>query len=253
MPDGFMERRRTGGMTFALVIPTLNEVNGLRAVLPKIDRTLFAEIFVVDGGSTDGSVDVCTAHGLHVLTQPGRGLPDAETHAFRHLTADAMILFTPDGNSLPELLPELCAALAEGCDLVVASRYRGGARSDDDDALTGFGNRVFTALVNLLFRARFTDVMVGLRGYRSDAIRAMNLPGMTEEFWLRRRWFYMNSWELGSSIRAARLGLRVVEIPGIEPARIGGVRKLSILRNGLGGLLQIVHDFVRFPRSGAPR
>ena len=92
----------------------------------------------------------------------------------------------------------------------------------------------------------------GLRGYRRDAIARMNLPDMTDEFWLRRRWFYMNSWELGSSIRAARLGLSVVEIPGTEPARIGGVRKLSILRNGLGGLIQIVHDFVRFRRgSGA--
>jgi glycosyltransferase involved in cell wall biosynthesis len=223
-------------------------------ILPKVDRSLFEQIVVVDGGSTDGTIEFCREQGLQVLIQPGRGVPDAEAHAFRHLTTDAMILFTPDGNSLPDLLPELCDRLEDGCDIVVASRYCGGARSDDDDAFTGLGNRLFTALVNVLFRARFTDVLVGLRAYRCDVIRRMNLPDMTDEFWLRRRWFYMNSWELAASIRAARLGLRVVEIPGTEPARIGGVRKLSIVRNGLGGLVQIVHDFVRFrPRAGVRR
>jgi glycosyltransferase involved in cell wall biosynthesis len=241
-------------MTFALVLPTLNEVTGLREVVPQLDRSLFDEILVVDGGSTDGTIEYCKEQGLTVLIQPGRGLPDAEEHAFRHLTTDAMILFTPDGNSLAELLPEMCARLRAGCDIVVASRYCGGARSDDDDAFTAVGNRVLTAIVNVLFRARFTDVMVGLRGYRRDAIERMNLPRMSEESALRRRWFYLNSWELGASIRAARLKLDVVEIPGTEPARIGGVRKLSIVRNGLGALGQIVSDFLFFhrPPPGAP-
>ena len=53
----------------------------------------------------------------------------------------------------------------------------------------------------------------------------------------------MNSWETGSSIRAAKLQLKVTEIPGDEPERIGGVRKLSISRNGLGVVLQILFEW----------
>ena len=56
----------------------------------------------------------------------------------------------------------------------------------------------------------------------------------------------MNSWETGSSIRAARLRLKVTEIPGDEPAHIGGERKLSIIRNGFGTVFQILYDFIFF-------
>jgi len=233
-------------MTFALVMPTLNEIEGLRYVLPKIDRSLFKEIIVVDGHSTDGTPEFCREQGLTVVFQPKTGIPDAEEAGFKHVTADAMILFTPDGNSLAEVLPPICDKLSEGYDIVVASRYCGGAQSEDDDFLTALGNRLFTATVNLLFRARFTDVLVGFRAYTCDAVRRMQLPDMTGECWFRREFRLVNSWELAASIRAARLKLKVAEIPADEPKRIGGVRKLSIIRNGCGGVSQIVYDFFLF-------
>jgi glycosyltransferase involved in cell wall biosynthesis len=226
-------------------MPTINEIEGMRWSVPKIDRSLFKEIIVVDGGSDDGTVEYARDQGLIVLHQPGKGLTDAEEYAFSKTTADAVILFTPDGNSLPEVLPALCRKLREGYDMVIVSRYLGNARSDDDDAMTAVGNWVFTRIVNLLFRAHYTDVLVGLRGYTCDAVRRMRLPGIANTPF--RRWFLrMNSWETGSSIRAARLKLRVAEIPGDEPKRIGGVRKLSIVRNGLGVAAQITSEFLFF-------
>lgn len=233
-------------LTFCLLIPTLNEVEGLRVILPRIDRSLFAQVLVVDGGSTDGTIEYCREQGLTVLIQPKKGLPDAEDFAFRHMTTDAMILFTPDGNSLPELLPALIAKLGEGYDMVIASRYLGKARSEDDDAFTGFGNWMFTKIINLLFGGRYTDTLVGLRAYTLAAIRRMQLPGMAEATPFRARFPLLNSWETGASIRAARMKLKVTEIPGDEPARIGGVRKLSIIRNGFGTLGQILYDFLWF-------
>jgi glycosyltransferase involved in cell wall biosynthesis len=226
-----------------LVIPTLNEIEGLKAMIPCIDRALFNQVIVVDGHSTDGTIEYCRDQGLTVLIQPGKGIPDAETHAFMHSFGDSLILFTPDGNSLPNLLPLLCEKIEEGYDIVVASRYLGGAKSDDDDFFTAIGNKAFTFIVNILFKANYTDVLVGLRAYRREAIVKMNLHRITLESRLRSRFFYMNSWELGSSVRAARLKLRVLEIPGDEPKRIGGKRKLSILKNGIGAVMQILSDF----------
>jgi glycosyltransferase involved in cell wall biosynthesis len=229
-------------------MPTLNEVEGLKAVLPGIDRKLFQEIIVADGNSTDGTIEFCREQDLRVVFQNGKGLPNAYECALSATTADAVVIYTPDGNSKADLLPVICEELRNGYDMVVASRYLGEARSYDDDALTALGNRLFTWTVNFLFGVKFTDVLVGLRGYRRDAMERMGLPRMSYENWLRKRFLYMNSWELGASLRAARLGLKVFEIPGDEPKRIGGTRKLSIIKNGTGGLLQVIDDFLFFGR-----
>jgi glycosyltransferase involved in cell wall biosynthesis len=232
--------------SFCLLIPTLNEINGLRKILPQLDRSLCKEIIVVDGGSTDGTIEFCREQGLTVLRQLNHGLPDAEEYAFQYITADAMILFTPDGNSLPELLAPLCNKLSEGYDMVIVSRYLGGAKSEDDDTFTGFGNWMFTWMINLLFGGCYTDTLVGFRAYTTNAIRQMDLPGMVQKSRLRQRYWWLNSWEAGSSIRAARLNLKVTEIPGDEPKRIGGVRKMTVIRNGFGTLFQILYDFFFF-------
>jgi glycosyltransferase involved in cell wall biosynthesis len=230
----------------ALILPTLNEIDGMKAVLPKIDRSLFHEIIVVDGRSTDGTQEYCKEQGLTVLTQPNKWLPDAEEWAFKNSTSDALIIFTPDGNSVPELLPEMCRLIRDGWDIVVASRYCKGAKSYDDDVVTAFGNWMFTKMVNILFRVKLTDVLVGYRAYTRDAIERMHLVGMSEETWLRRHCLYLNGWESGASARAARLRLKLLEIPGDEPKRIGGVRKLKVVRNGIATLVQFLHDWLFF-------
>lgn len=231
-----------------LWMPVLNEIQGLKQISPLIDKSLFDDILIIDGGSSDGTIEFCQAQGFKVLQQPGKGMPDAMDYAYHKTMDDIIIVFTPDGNSLPELLPELCSKMCEGYDLVIVSRYKGSAKSLDDSFLTHIGNKIFTMIVNGLFGGKYTDVLVAYRGYRRTAVEQMKLFNHTKEHWFRKIFFYMNGWELGSSIRAVKLRLSVTEIPGSEPARIGGKRKLSIIKNGLGSLLQIIHDFVYFKR-----
>jgi hypothetical protein len=103
---------------------------------------------------------------------------------------------------------------------------------------------MFTQMVNILFRGRYTDTLVIYRAYRRSAIARMRLAYQDRENRLRAKFLYMNGWEMGSAIRAAKLRLKVAEVAGDEPKRIGGARKLSILKNGLGTLLQILYEFV---------
>lgn len=224
----------SGRLTTTLLLPTLNEIEAVRVIVPQIKKEWVDEIIVVDGGSTDGTVEFLRANGLTVHSQQKRGYGSAMSYGLHRATGDIVVEFTPDGNSIPEDIPRIIAKINQGYDLVVGSRYFAGARSEDDDWLTALGNRLFTAIVNILFRAHFTDVLVGFRAYRrQQALRlALDAPGL--------------SWPCQSSMRFARAGLRVAEIPANEPNRIGGERKMRPFKTGWEIVKLILRDFAGF-------
>lgn len=226
-------------MKTALVIPTLNEIDGVKAVMPRIDRSWCDEILVVDGGSSDGTVEWLRANDYRVVLQDEPGIGNAYRKAYAHTTGDVILTFSPDGNSIPELIPDLVAAMAGGPDLVIVSRYLGKARSEDDDRLTSLGNWFFTTAINLLFGGHYTDALVIFRAYRRDIIRRLDIdaPHMT--------------YEAQISIRAAKYRLRVAEISGDEPRRIGGERKMHPFRTGWTILREMGRELMR-PRRPLP-
>ena len=229
-----------------LIVPTMNEIDGLKWFMPRLKKEWYDEIIIVDGGSTDGTVKYCVDNNYPIFTQSGKGLTNAQDEAFRRSTKDIIITITPDGNSLPESITQLSEKIREGYDMVIASRYTGTAKSCDDDLITAFGNWLFTTLINILFGGKYTDTLVAFRAYRRDAIERMCLYDQHKQGWLKARLPRMNSWETGSSIRALKLKLKVCEIPSDEPRRIGGTRKMSIIKNGTCALFQILHElFIR--------
>jgi hypothetical protein len=224
--------------TVTLVVMTLNEIEGMRAVMPRVARDGLDQILVVDGGSTDGTVEWARANGFEVHVQRRHGIRHAYFEAWPLIRGDYVVTFSPDGNSLPEAIPALIDALRTGNDLVIASRYLPGAGSTDDDLITAFGNRLFTRTLNLLYGARYTDVMVMLRGYRKSIVEDLGLLNDRAYELPERLFGTVISWEPLMSVRAAKAGLRIAEIPAAEPPRIGGSRKLQIWRWGAAYYLQ---------------
>jgi len=231
-------------MTFALLVMTLNEVEGMKAIMPKIRREWLDEIFVVDGGSTDGTVEWARENGYNVYIQKQKGFRHAYVEVMPQVKSDVLITFSPDGNSIPELIPELIEKMKEGYDMVIVSRYLGQAKSDDDDFLTSFGNWFFTKTANLLHGGNYTDAMVIYRAYRKSLIKELELD---EDRWYstpEKLFSCKVSWEPLLSVRATRRKLKVSEIPGDEPPRIGGERKLRVWAWGATFLYQFVRDFL---------
>lgn len=220
-------------MKLTLLIPTLNEIEGMRVIMPRILPEWYDQLIIVDGGSTDGTVEYAKDHGYQVFVQQQPGVRNAYLEAMEYVEGDHLLTFSPDGNSIPELIPELRKKLEEGYEMVIASRYLDGAKSEDDDLLTGFGNWFFTKTVNVLFGAHYTDVMVIFRIYRTSLIQELGLD-QDELYGNLEKWLGCSglSWEPLLSVRAATRKLRVGEIPGDEPPRIGGERKLLPFRWG---------------------
>jgi glycosyltransferase involved in cell wall biosynthesis len=225
-----------------LVILTLDEIDGVTEVVPKLPLHAVDEILVVDGGSRDGTIEFFEARGIRVIRQeqPGRG--EAFRLAAQHARNDRLVFFSPDGNEDPDDIPRLADGLAAGYDMVIASRFMAGARSEDDDrflfAGRRWGNLLFTWLANVLCgRGRWiTDTINGYRAItRATFLRlAPDAHGYAIEFQM--------------SIRALQLGLRVLEIPTHESPRIGrGVSNLNAIPVGFRFLGVLARECARAP------
>jgi hypothetical protein len=162
--------------------------------------------------------------------------------ALPHITGDVILTFSPDGNSIPELIPKCIEKFKEGYDMVIVTRYGQGAKSDDDTPITAFGNKMFTTFINLFHGGHYTDAMVIYRAYKKNLIHELDLD-KDSSFSFEEKLFHTNiSWEPLLSIRAAKRKLKVGEIPGDEPAREGGVAKLQILRWGAAYMFEVFRE-----------
>ena len=208
-------------VTATLLVPVLNEIRGLKAIMPRVP--MVNQVLVVDGGSTDGSAEWCRNRGYEVHVQQARGLRLGLCEALSLVRSDLIVTFSPDGNSDPAQIDPLLTQMRLGYDMVIVSRYLPPAVSDDDTPLTWAANQTFTWLINRLFGGRYTDALVLFRAYRRALVEQLGIVAPQADWWERHVGRYI-SWEPMLSIRAAKAGCRVGEIPGDELPRIGAKR-----------------------------
>lgn len=196
-----------------LVILTFNEIKGITALYDKLPLDKIDEVFVVDGGSKDGTIEFFKEKGLRVVPQDIHGRGEAFRIGIMKAKNENVVFFSPDGNEDPNDILKLLNGLNERYDMVIASRFMKGSRSDDSDVpfpIRGVGNKVFTLLVNILWSGKLTDSINGFRAIKKSKFKRINpdAPGFAIEFQM--------------SIRALKFGYKIKEIPTYEGDRIGG-------------------------------
>lgn len=213
-------------MRSTLVILTLNEIEGVTALFDKIPFDKVDEYFVIDGGSTDGTIEFFREKGVRIVTQRSKGRGEAFRIAASESTGDAMVFFSPDGNEDPADIPKLLKLLEEGRDLAIASRFLPASRNEEDEMLfpmRAWANRVFTFIANKLWNRSdyVTDTINGYRAVRKEVFDRLkvNAPGFAIEYQM--------------SIRAMKSGAAIAEIPTIEGQRIGGESTAKSVPTGL--------------------
>ncbi len=229
-------------MKVTLVVPTLNEVDGVRNIMPLIKPEWYDQLLFIDGQSTDGTLELIKERGYPYVVQKKKGMRHAYTEALPFIKGDVILTFSPDGNSIPELIPECIKKMKEGYDMVIISRYAQGAKSDDDDFLTGIGNWCFSKLIGICHGYPYKDAMVIYRAYRTQIIHDLDLTNDKHYQWEEKLFNTVVSWEPLLSIRAAKCKLKIAEIPGDEPARIAGKRKLQVWKWGAVFLVQTIRE-----------
>lgn len=229
------------GRTVTLFMPVLNEADGMRAILPHIKKEWCQQWLIVDGQSKDDTLKVAKEFGCDIYVQKQKGIRHAYIESWPMIKGDIVITFSPDGNCLPEAIPQLIEKINQGYDMVVASRYAPGASSDDDDAITGFGNWLFTTSINTLHGGPYTDAMGIFRGYRTKLFYELDLH-KEESYFTEKLAGTVMGIEPLLSVRAAKAGMRIGEIPASEPKRLHGTRKLQVIRWGAAYMMQVFRE-----------
>lgn len=229
-------------MTYTVFILTLNEIEGIQEILPRVEKLNPDQILVSDGQSTDGTIEWLRNRGTEVYVQKKKGIRHAYIEAWPLIRGDIVVTISPDGNCIPEDIPLLLEKMTEGYDMVIASRYKDGLKSEDDDAITAFGNWLFTSLINCLHGGKYSDAMTIYRAYKTSLFHELGLH-LERSYDLPERLFFTKiGCEPLLSIRAAKQGKRIAEIPSLEPARLGGTRKLQVIRWGLAYMFQVFSE-----------
>jgi glycosyltransferase involved in cell wall biosynthesis len=205
------------GPRVAVVIPALNEEESIAGVVRAIPRNIIDEIIVVDNGSTDRTAERARAAGAGVVHEARRGYGRACRAGVRAVSAqtEVLLFLDGDGSDCPELMPRLLAPIAAGThDFVIGSRTRGQREAGSMSWSQLLAGRAAGLILRALYGASFTD-MCPFRAIRRDALEKL---GMREETY---------GWNLEMQVRAARAGLRILELPVDHRRRTGGKSKVS--------------------------
>src|SRR4051794_2179769 len=160
----------------SVVIPALNEAQNIGHVLATLPDDVF-EVVLVDGGSTDGTVEVARSvvPSIRVIGQPGRGKGDALVAGMDACRGDAIVLLDADGSTDGHEIPRFVDALIGGADLAKGSRFLDGGGSADLSTLRLFGAMFFCGVVNLLFRTHYSDLCYGFNAGWKGSLDALSL------------------------------------------------------------------------------
>jgi glycosyltransferase involved in cell wall biosynthesis len=217
-----------------IIIPTLNEEASIGEVVRTLPFDLVGRVIVADGGSTDRTAERARASGADMV-DAGRGYGRACMMGALAAEAGSILVFMDgDGADDPASITALIGPILAGThDFVIASRTRG-ERESGSMAWHQLAAGIFAGIgMGCICGMRYTD-MCAFRAIRRDALLRLGMREMTY------------GWNIEMQMRAARSGLRILEVPVRYRRRRGGESKVAgSLRGTLRAGARIVMTFVR--------
>ena len=205
-------------MRVAAIIPAWNEAGAIGPTVTRLPREAVDIVLVVDGGSTDDTVQEARAAGAEVLVERRRGYGRACQSGVERAAAlgvQVVLFLDGDGSDAGELAGRIVGPVRDGdADFVIAVRERAGREPGSMGLHQVFAGHMVGAAVGLLTGTRYRD-MCAFRAIRLDVLRSLGMREMTY------------GWNLEMQMRVGHAHLRVREVPMPYRRRIAGQSKVA--------------------------
>ncbi|TWU24293.1 Undecaprenyl-phosphate mannosyltransferase [Novipirellula galeiformis] len=225
----------------AVVIPALNEERSLPLVLA--DLPAVGYVIVADNGSTDATAEVALEGGAIVVHEAQKGYGSACLRGLAAIAAkiehgeappQIVVFVDADFSDHADMLPELIAPIQSGeADFVLGSRLLGEREPGAMPPQSVYGNKLACFLMRILFGVRYTD----LGPFRAIDYAKLCTLGMEDENF---------GWTIEMQIKAARAGLRHLEIPVPYRNRIGTSKISGTLSGSFKAGYKILYTIARY-------
>ena len=208
-----------------VMLPTLDEEYGLREILPLIPKAKLSqmgwqtEIWVIDGGSNDLSIEIAEKYECVVIKQAGYGKGAAMRTGFSKfisLNKDALVMLDADGTYDPAEIPKFVRNLASN-DVVIGDRLHGTIEPGAMTRMNFFGNHMLTWIASAWYGISSNDLCTGYWGFTKSAISKLKLNSMRFEI------------EAEMYASCVKEGINIKSIPIIYRARIGDAKLGSLV------------------------
>lgn len=224
--------------SISLAIIVWNELKSSEVIFPQINQKGFEQIYVIDGGSTDGTKEFYAKYGIPVYKQSVKGLGGATFEARKRCETEAIVFFHPDGNENPADLPKFRTCFNKGAELVIPSRMILGSRNEEDDEFLKprkWVNQVLVLIANILWGDSSHKATDPTQGYRGITVKAydklqLDMANLTIDYQM--------------IIRALKKKISIMEFPTIEGERLFGETTFKSIPTGIAELKMLWREIM---------
>ena len=216
----------------SLIIPCKNEVESLGAVLDEVkDNKFVDEIIVVIDSEEDNSIPIAKKFDCKLIVQKNKGYGSAIIEGFKNAKNNFGCIYNADYSFDPKYFGELIN-LSKNNDFIFGSRYKGSGGSDDDDAVTFIGNKIFTFISRFVLRIKLSDILYTY--VLCNVNKFNNLDLKNNDFKLC----------IELPVKVKKNKHSYIDLDMFERKRYDGKKKVNVIKDGLLISYEIIKSFI---------
>ena len=219
-----------------LIIPAKKEVESLPVFLKEIESYKCKKLVVLQKEDLETKVAIRNIKNIKIIEQMNNGFGNALIEGINSVRTKYCCIINADGAMNPKYLDKM-KKLCKNKDFVFATRYqKPGGGSDDDDSITFIGNYFFTIVSNFLFNLKISDILFTYILGKTSSFKNLKLKNFDFRICVE------------IPIKAKLQNMNYTCLPSYERSRIGGKKKVNVLKDGFLIGVEIIKYFLKIKK-----